>query len=409
MSAAELLPAEPASDPGTTIAEYTVTAQALAVLRHRMEGVVYDVSTTKGLEAARKDRAEIRGYRVALENKRVEIKAPALKRAREIDSEATRIRLELEKLEAIPDAAIKAEEARKERERQEKIAAEAARVNAIQDDIEKDLRCVPLAMVGHSPADLATAIRDVEAIEITPQRFAEFVSLALSVKTSTLDKLREMHTRYVAHESEQERLRLEREEFARLRAAQEEANRKERERIAAEEVAAKAALEKQRQEQEAAAKAKRDADAAEDKRQREAAEAESAERMRKINEESERLRAEREENERAAKEERERLQAEQQRLDAARAELERKQQAAAPAIVEVTAPESPPAEQRQPDYSTACPVLSDIAVANDQAREWINRICPPNADEIANLVAGHYGVDIQKAFAWCKAAFDSLG
>lgn len=76
------------------IAEYNQTAAALAELRTRYVRP-YDVSTTAGMTEAKAARAEIRGYRVALEKTRVEIKAPALERTRLIDAEAKRITAEL--------------------------------------------------------------------------------------------------------------------------------------------------------------------------------------------------------------------------------------------------------------------------------------------------------------------------
>ena len=81
------------------IVEYSKTQAVLGDLRQRYEGVVYPVTTAKGMIDARKGRAEIREWRTGLEKERVRIKAPALERARLIDSEAKRITAELSKLE----------------------------------------------------------------------------------------------------------------------------------------------------------------------------------------------------------------------------------------------------------------------------------------------------------------------
>lgn len=107
----------------TPIAEYSETAAALADLRQKYEKVVFQVATKDGMQVAVKARAELRGYRVALEKKRVEIKAPALERTRLIDAEAKRITAELSALEDPIDSLIKQEEGRKERERAEREAA----------------------------------------------------------------------------------------------------------------------------------------------------------------------------------------------------------------------------------------------------------------------------------------------
>jgi colicin import membrane protein len=76
------------------IQEYNQTAAALSELRARYSRK-YDVSTTAGMTEAKAARAAVRGYRVALEKTRIEIKAPALERTRLIDAEAKRITAEL--------------------------------------------------------------------------------------------------------------------------------------------------------------------------------------------------------------------------------------------------------------------------------------------------------------------------
>lgn len=48
----------------TGIEAYTATDQGLAELRARLAGRVYDVTTGKGMDEARKDRAECRSLRV---------------------------------------------------------------------------------------------------------------------------------------------------------------------------------------------------------------------------------------------------------------------------------------------------------------------------------------------------------
>lgn len=108
----------------TSIAEYSKTEAALSDLRAR-HAKKYEVATADGMAEARKARAEIKKYRTDLEAERKRIKAPALEHCRVIDAEAQRITAELEKLEDPIDRAIKDEENRKEREKEE--AAEAKR------------------------------------------------------------------------------------------------------------------------------------------------------------------------------------------------------------------------------------------------------------------------------------------
>ena len=111
----------------TQIQEYSQTEQALAELRQRYEGATFDLSTTAGDKAARAARAEVKGYSVALEAKRKEIKAPALEHCRLIDAEAARITEELLKLEKPIDEQIKADEQRIAAEKAENARIEAER------------------------------------------------------------------------------------------------------------------------------------------------------------------------------------------------------------------------------------------------------------------------------------------
>ncbi len=394
MSAAELLTPEPAENPGTTIAEYSVTAQALAVLRQRMKGIVYDVSTTKGMEAAKKDRAEIRGYRVALENKRVEIKAPALKRAREIDSEATRIRLELEKLEAVPDVVIKAEEARKEKEREAKIAAEVARVAAIHERIA-ELRGNQLLTPSDGSVLISQHLGDLLGI-VVDDSFQEFQPIAVTTKAATAERLGKLLVAAQTHEAEQQRLAAEREELAKQRAAQEEANRLERERIAAEQ-----------------AEAKRKADA-------EKAVAD-AERKRVLDLELAQLRAQQAENERIAKEqqaaaraeqeriatENARLQAQREREDAERRERQRIEDAERQAIAERIAAQQAEIDAQRAELDRQAELAKSVApVVEPVTTMAMTEAWAPSATDIANLVASEYGTSFDQALVWCINAFD---
>lgn len=125
------------------IVEYNETAAAIAVLREKY-CTVFDVTTTKGMTAARETRAEVKGYRVTLEKVRVELKAPALERTRLIDAEAKRITAELLAIEEPIDETIKAEERRKEEEKAAKARAEFAR-QAEQARIEIEARQAEVA------------------------------------------------------------------------------------------------------------------------------------------------------------------------------------------------------------------------------------------------------------------------
>lgn len=310
----------------TSITEYTPTEAALADLRQRYGKVVFDVTTTKGMDLARKGRSEIKGYRVALEAKRVEIKAPALERCRLIDAEAKRITAELVALEDPIDALIKTEEKRKEREKAEKERIERERIEGIQLRIAA-ISAEPGVLAGLPAAALAEAIMLAEVEEIDDS-FAEFKPQALIAQHNALAKMREMHAAAVAQEAEQARLIAEREELARLRAEQEQREAQERARVAAQ---AKA---------DAEARAKIEA---EERAARERIEAQEREARAKRDEEERQARLKREEADRLARaaidaeqaearkrqaEEDARLKAERDRIEAERREVEARERKA---------------------------------------------------------------------------------
>jgi hypothetical protein len=296
----------------TEITEYTQTEAALADLRQRYKNVVFDVATTKGMDLARKSRAEIVKLRTSLESKRVEIKAPALERCRLIDAEAKRITAELLALEQPIDALIKAEEQRKAAEKSEKERIERERIEGIQLRISA-IMSAPAVLAGKSSAELAEAIR-LGKTEQIDESFAEFQPQAQVANDAALARLREMHAAAVSQEAEQARIKAEREELARLRAEQDKREAEECARIAAQ---AKA---------DAEARAKLEA---EERAARERIEAEERAAKAARDEADRKARAEREEADRIARAQREaeaaKIAAEQERIAAEQREIKRQQ------------------------------------------------------------------------------------
>lgn len=270
--------------PTLAISEYSPTAAALADLRARMSGVVYDLSTGKGMEIAKKDRAEVRSLRTALEAKRVELKAPALERSRLIDAEAKALTAELLEIEQPIDAQIKAEETRKAAEKAAREEAERKAVAAIRERID-GMRHIAVTASGLPSTGVQSLIDDLRAVEITLEAFGECAGEAVQAKQQTLDRLDLILDQVQEHEAEQARMKAEREELARLRAEQEAREASERSRVAAEQKAAaeklaaeRAAFEKEQEAARAEAKKREDSDRARrDEEDRLAREARAAE------------------------------------------------------------------------------------------------------------------------------------
>lgn len=309
----------------TPIAEYSETAAALADLRARHAGVVYDVTVPKEMRAAKEARAELRTLRTGLEKKRVEIKAPALERCRLIDAEAKRITAELVALEEPIDVQIKAEEARAESERLAKFEAERLRVEAIQQKIQA-IRDVPAGLVGKPSVVIAGQLAKLRETVLDEAELGADYLTATDALTAAIARVEQLWAAQHEAEAEQARIAAEREELARIRAENERLQREAEERRLADE--RKAAAE--RAEADRLAQVERDRLAAEERAQREAEQAARDEAARAEREAQEAAdRARREQEQAAMQAERERQAEAQRKLDEQAAQLKREREAAA--------------------------------------------------------------------------------
>lgn len=309
----------------TAIAEYSETAAALAGLRKKHEGVVFDVTVPKEMRAAKEARAELRTLRTGLEKKRVEIKAPALERCRLIDAEAKRITAELVSLEEPIDVQIKAEEARAETARLEKLEAERLRVEAIQKKIQA-IRDVPASLVGKPSVIIAGQLANLKATVLDEAELGADYLTATDALAAAVARVQDLLAGQKEAEAEQAKIKAEREELERVRAENERLQREADERAAADRAEAdrKAQAERDRVAAEEAA-----ARAAEQAEQDRLAAIERGKAMEAAAAERDRLAAERQKQEAVLQAERERQAAEQRKLDEQAAQLKREREAAA--------------------------------------------------------------------------------
>lgn len=237
-----------ATEQSTQIAEYNPVEAALTDLRERFDGKVHDVTTTKGMAEAKKDRYELRALRTDLEKKRVEIKKPVLDHSRLIDSEAKRITIELVKLERPIDDVIKAEEKRKAEIKRQKEEAEEKRVLTIRGKI-KDMQFLQTQAVGKSAHEIRMLM--VSLIDtIVDESYDELREEGEEVKATVSAALQEMHNNQAAAEAEAEALEADRKKLEAER--EEQAAEKARlEKVAEEQAEEKAEIQEEREELEA--------------------------------------------------------------------------------------------------------------------------------------------------------------
>jgi colicin import membrane protein len=172
----------------TAIAEYSPVVRDLAELKRRLGGVAYDLTTAAGLDQARADRWLCVKMRTALEEKRREIKAPALERSRAIDADAKLIEAAIREIEAPIDEQVKAVEAAKEAERQRKLQAEAEKIAAVRRRIVDTFTCLPAPGVRPSAAELM-AMHDRIATEPVNDSYGDLQIEAEETKKATLSAL----------------------------------------------------------------------------------------------------------------------------------------------------------------------------------------------------------------------------
>ena len=253
-----------------SIAEINTFEQGVAELEKLYKGVVFDVRTKKGMDAAKEARAEIRKPRYALQNieKSAKKVLNGLKDAVTDQSAAL-----LERIEATEDPIheqIKNEEDRILNEALERERIEKARVQALEDRLET-IRLMPFDANGLDSKTVRAVLDEARAIEIGDD-WQEYREKATGAKIATVAALEGMVSKAEAAEAEAARIVRERAELEQLRAeaAKRDAAERERQRIENERIAAaqraeadrlaaeREELDRQEHERQTAAKAEQD-------------------------------------------------------------------------------------------------------------------------------------------------------
>ena len=308
---------------------YDVNEAALA--KTREECALLTCDTPQGYEAVRVAIGHLRTTRVAIEKRRVELKAGALAFGRLVDSEAKRFTLLIAEIEDPLSAKKAAVDDEKDRIKRE---AEAEKIRALEAEIA--------ANRARQEAD-AKAIRDAEDKRLAEERKALEAERAALAEERRQAEAKAAEARAVLEKAE--RVEAAKREAERAKLADERRAEEERQRAAR-----KAEEDRQRAEREAI-----DAERRKVAAEREKAERAEFERQAKIKAEAEAV----------AKAERDRLAAaeRQARLDALKPDVE-KVRAFAQAIRELTPPK-PRSKEAKVVISTAVSALNAVAVTLD--------------------------------------------
>lgn len=259
------------------VIEYNITDAGLAELAKKHGGIVV---TADNLDDAKASKVAVRDVRIAVEDKRKELKKDALEYGRAVDAKAKEIQAKIAKIEEPLteqlDEIANAEK-RAELQRVEEIESQLAVLRAYGQDTD-----------GRTLAELQDWQDHLANYEITEEEFQEFREQAAGAKAESESRLRIA----IGHKQK----------------AEEEAAALEEQRKAQEEQAAE--LQRQRDELEAGqAKLREEQEAAEKKAAEEQA-AKDAERQAELDAQQAELDKQREEQERKEQEEREQAEAE---------------------------------------------------------------------------------------------------
>src|SRR3990167_693518 len=191
-----------ASETVAPLVKYSVTDAEIALLRERFDGL--SVTGPNGYEAIRLAVGELRDLRVAVEKRRVELKADALAFGRNVDAEAKRITVQLSAIEDPLKAQKDAVDNEKARIRQEE---EAARIRALEAVIQANRERQEAAL---------KAVRDAEEARLAAERIALDAERAILAE----ERRKADEAAAVARKAEDERLRVERARLEQIEAAQ---------------------------------------------------------------------------------------------------------------------------------------------------------------------------------------------
>jgi hypothetical protein len=225
------------------LAAFSKVEAGFSKVEHRHKDVVYDVSTTKGINEAKAAREELRGYRYSAQTMLKDIKKPLNQLKADATAAADSFIARVVEYEDPVDKQIKTEEDRKAAEKAERERIERERIGAIHDRIATFDAVVTEAVSCKTAAQVRAILTALENAEVGEDEFAEFIDEAFERHASAVRRVREILSAKVEQEAqaakdaadreaERQRLADERAEFERQRKADADA-KAERDRLQA--------------------------------------------------------------------------------------------------------------------------------------------------------------------------------
>ena len=249
----------------TEIVAYNATKAALADLTARYKGLVFEVTTPKGMAEAKAAYKEINAHSITLENARKKEKAASLEYGRFVDSEAKRIDEQIEVLRLPIKEQIETETKREERELAARVEAERLRILAEQEaakKAEEERMAVARAEIKRQQDELAKAAAEQARLEREARLKLELDQREARAKIEAEERAAR-EAREVADRAARQVREAEEAKAKAAQAAEDVRLKAERDKLYAEQRAVEEAKRKEQAEAEAKVKAIRDAQEAE--------------------------------------------------------------------------------------------------------------------------------------------------
>lgn len=354
----------------TDIAEYRPHEEQIVRLETAYAKLVVDCSTSDGLANAKEVRVDIRDVRYALANTTKTALIPYQQKVKDAQARVNQVKefgevlkARVLVLEEPVDEAIKAEEKRVADAKAERERVEAQRVEAIRSKITR-FSSVAAAYASRSAADIADVLQSVKVSVILPEEYAEFEAEGTIARDNAIEQLETLHKSALDREDAAAKLLAQQKELDELR---------EKQRLADSEAEE---LRKQRAE--------------EDRKRLKQQQDELDQQRRDIEAQQRQQREQQEEQQRLQREREAQYQRDQEELTRLRA------QAAAPVTPNPAVAPAAPVAAESADVRPigAHAAVAELGTLSTEA---------PSVDDIVEVVALGFDVDLDTARAWLQA------